>query len=79
MVENYLSEHLNDWNESSSFLLLQHREMVNTSLGFSSAEIMFSRQIHDPLYLAWEVWENPEGPKIVEQKDVVTYMQELRD
>ena len=54
-------------------------DMVNASLGFSPAEIVFSRQMHGPLYLAREVWQNPEGPKIAGQKDVVTYVRELRD
>ena len=79
MVKSYLAAYPNDWDEALSFLFLQHRKMVNTRLGFSLAEIVFSRQIHGPLYLAREVWENLEGSKIAGRKDVVTYMQELRD
>ena len=62
-IESYLAEYPNNWDEALSFLLLQHKEMVNVSLGFSPAEIVFFRQIHGPLCLTRVVWENPDGPK----------------
>ena len=78
-LKSYLAAYPNDWDEALSVLLLQRRETMNDSLGFSCAEIVFSRHTHGPLYLAREVWEYPEGPKMAGQKDLVTYIQELRD
>ena len=63
-----------------NFLLLQHRELVSATAGYSSIELVYGKNIRDGLYLARQVWENPDKPQASEpfNKDVVKYMEELK-
>ena len=44
---------------------------MNSTLGFSPAEIVYGHQIRGPLYVIREVWESPDGPLIEGKRDVL--------
>ena len=62
-LKSYLSQNLTNWDEGLNFLLLQHRELVNATTGYSLSELVYDKNIRGGLCLARQVWENPERPK----------------
>lgn len=45
-----------DWDEGIHFLLYAARKVVQESLGFSPAELVFAHSVHGPLKLLREKW-----------------------
>ena len=70
--------HPRDCDSALQWLLLHHRESVNTTLGYSPAEMVFGRNIRGPIYVVRDVWKSPGGPEIEGKKDVLQYMNELK-
>ena len=51
---------------------------MNSTLGFSPAEIVYRRQIRGPLYVVRKVCESPDGPLIEGKRDVVEHMENVK-
>ena len=56
MLRAYCLEVGGDWEEAVPWLLFASREVVQESLGFSPAELLFSHNVRTPLAVLKEQW-----------------------
>ena len=54
-LKSYLSQNPTNWDEELNFLLLQHKELVNATTGYSPSELVYGKNIRGGLYLARQV------------------------
>ena len=59
--------------------MFAHREGVNASTLFSSAEIVYGRNFRGPLHVMREVWTAGETADPDMKQDVLTYMSQMRE
>ncbi|KAM7406893.1 hypothetical protein PAMA_002878 [Pampus argenteus] len=63
MLRSYCLEYGKDWDEGVHLLLFAVREVVQESLGFSPAELVFAHTVRGPLKLLHEKWVGSAEPK----------------
>lgn len=63
MLRSYCLEFSKDWDEGVHLLLFAVREVVQDSLGFSPAELVFAHTVRGPLKLLQEKWLGDGEPK----------------
>lgn len=63
MLRTHCLESNKDWDEGVHLLLFAAREMVQESLGFSPAELVFAHTVRGPLKLLQEKWLSDDRPK----------------
>lgn len=63
MLRTYCLEYSNDWDEGVHLLLFAVREVVQESLGFSPAELVFAHTVRGPLKLLQEKWVGHSEPQ----------------
>uniref|UniRef100_A0A671UEB7 Gypsy retrotransposon integrase-like protein 1 n=1 Tax=Sparus aurata TaxID=8175 RepID=A0A671UEB7_SPAAU len=73
MLRTYCIESNKDWDEGVHLLLFAAREVVQESLGFSPAELVFAHTVRGPLKLLQEKWLGGD-----EQKNLCDYVSDFR-
>ena len=63
MLRTYCLEFEKDWDEGVHLLLFAAREVVQESLGFSPAELVFAHTVRGPLRLLQEKWLGDSKPQ----------------
>ena len=63
MLRSYCFEFEKDWDEGVPLLLFAVREVVQESLGFSPAELVFAHTVRGPLRLLQEKWLGDSKPQ----------------
>lgn len=62
MLRAYTLEFKKDWDEGVPLMLFAVREVVQESLGFSPAELVFAHTVRGPLKLMQEKWLSDDSP-----------------
>ncbi len=58
MLHAFCLEFQNDWDEGEPMVMFAVREVVQESLGFSPAELVFGYTVRGPLKLIKDHWSN---------------------
>lgn len=79
MLRKFVSKSGSDWDQRLPYLLFAYREVPQASTGFSPFELLYGRQVREPLDLLKEQWEGPKEGACSEVQYVIQMRERLEE
>ena len=78
MVKKFLPSFPRNWDRLIPILQMSINDSVCETTGFTPTELLYGRRVRGPLTILHEIWVNDDSAFLGKEKNVITYLNELR-